>query len=129
MIQMLSFRNDLIDTIKPFFEELNNNNNEKYNINEEKHIPFLKSLSQFQLIILCNYNILDTNIYIAVVMGTLIGSIVYKGNPINVREIIQGDKMENMQKLIREKDIKTYIYIYISVPFDINGSILKKIFL
>ena len=45
LIQMLSYRNDLFDIIKPFFEQLNNNNNknsEKFNINEEKHIPFLK---------------------------------------------------------------------------------------
>ena len=50
LIQILSYRNDLVDTIKPFFEELNNkNNNEKYNIHQEKHIQFLKLFSNFQL--------------------------------------------------------------------------------
>ena len=35
LIQILSFRKDLIDTIKPFLEQFNNNNkNEKFNINK-----------------------------------------------------------------------------------------------
>ena len=64
LIQILSFRNDLIDTIKPFFSQLNNNNNkEKYNINEEKHIPFLKSFENFQLKLLYKYKIIEEEIY------------------------------------------------------------------
>ena len=65
LIQILSFRNDLIDTIKPFFSQLNNSNNkEKYNINEEKHIPFLKSFSNFELAVLHKYKIINEKIYL-----------------------------------------------------------------
>ena len=68
LIQILSFRKDLIDTIKPFFWQLNNNNNhEKYNIQEEKHIPFLKLLSKFQLEVLHEYDIINEEIYITII--------------------------------------------------------------
>ena len=60
---MEAFRNDLIDTIKPFFSQLNNNNKEQYNINEEKRIPFLKSFSNFELEVLHKYKIINEEIY------------------------------------------------------------------
>ena len=47
LAQMLFYRNDLIETIKPFFENLKNEN-----INDEKYIPLLK---RFQKIILKLY--------------------------------------------------------------------------
>ena len=47
LAQMLFYRNDLIETIKPFFENLKN---EK--INDEKYIPFLKTFSKDQLKVL-----------------------------------------------------------------------------
>ena len=96
---MLSFRNDLIDTIKPFFGQLaNNNNNEKYNINEEKYIPFLNSLLNFQLEVLHKYEIIDEEIYAAIEKKQKTSSIDYSELSINdnkrVQEIIQGDKIE-----------------------------------
>ena len=65
LIQILSFRNDLIETIKPFFEQLTNNNNqETFTFNEEeKHTPFLRSLDKFQLKILHEYGIIDGELY------------------------------------------------------------------
>ena len=42
--QILYHRNDLIGIIKPFFEKLKNKN-----INEKKYIPFLKTISIYQL--------------------------------------------------------------------------------
>ena len=44
---MLFYRNDLIETIKPFFENLKNEN-----INDEKYIPLLKTFSKDQLKVL-----------------------------------------------------------------------------
>ena len=44
LAQILFYRNDLIETIKPFFENLKNEN-----INDEKYIPFLKTFSKDQL--------------------------------------------------------------------------------
>ena len=44
LAQILFYRNDLIETIKPFFENLKNEN-----INDEKYIPLLKTFSIYQL--------------------------------------------------------------------------------
>ena len=45
--QILYYRNDLIEIIKPFFENLKNEN-----INDEKYIPLLKTFSKDQLEVL-----------------------------------------------------------------------------
>ena len=44
LAQILYYRNDSIEVIKPFFENLKNQN-----INDEKFIPFLKTFSNNQL--------------------------------------------------------------------------------
>ena len=45
LAQILFYRNDLIETIKPFFENLKNEN-----INDEQYIPLLlKTFSKYQL--------------------------------------------------------------------------------
>ena len=44
LTQILCHRNDLTNILKPLFENLKNEN-----INDDKNIPFLKSLSIFQL--------------------------------------------------------------------------------
>ena len=44
LAQILFYRNDLIETIKPFLENLKNEN-----INDEKYIPLLKTFSKDQL--------------------------------------------------------------------------------
>ena len=53
LAQILFYRNDLIETIKPFFENLKNEN-----INDEKYFPFLKTFSKFQLEVLYQYGII-----------------------------------------------------------------------
>ena len=132
---MISYRTDLINTIKPFFLQLNDtNNNEKYTIQEEKHIPFLKSLSRFQIEVLHKCEILDDKIYNAIVS-------VSKNSPKSaknekeeiVREIIKNDKMEEIQKLIRENGIsaispitKSFIDVEnMGIPI-INECIIQK---
>ena len=47
LAQILFYRNDLIETIKPFFENLKNEN-----INDEKYIPLLRTFSKDQLKVL-----------------------------------------------------------------------------
>ena len=111
LIQILTFRNDLIDTIKPFFGQLSyNNNNEKFNINEEKHIPFLKSLLSFQLEVLHKFEIIDEVIYAIIAPKQKISS-TFSLESINndkiIEELIQGDKIEQLQKIVREKGIKS----------------------
>ena len=44
LAQILFYRNDLIEAIKPFLENLKNEN-----INDEKYIPLLKTFSKNQL--------------------------------------------------------------------------------
>ena len=131
LIQILSFRNDLITIIKPFFDQLNNNNNnEIFNLNEEKHISFLKSFSNFQLKVLLKYEIINEKIYNATIWKNKVplslkklllrsddsdseeenqdisSSESGKNGERNVEAIIQGDKVEELQRLIREKGIE-----------------------
>ena len=47
LAQILFYRNDLSETLKPFFENLKNEN-----INDEKYIPLLKTFSKDQLKVL-----------------------------------------------------------------------------
>ena len=109
LIQILSFRYDLIDTIKPFFGQLTNNSNqEKYNINEEKYIPFLISFYEYQLKLLYEYEIIDEKIYAIIVPKEESSSTKSSNNDEKrVEEIIQGDKLEELQQLIRENDIES----------------------
>ena len=44
LAQILFYRNDLIETIRPFLEHLNNES-----INNEKYIPLLKTFSKDRL--------------------------------------------------------------------------------
>ena len=54
LAQILLYRIDLIETIKPFFENLKNET-----INNEKYIPLLKTFSKNQLEVLYQYGIID----------------------------------------------------------------------
>jgi len=109
LIQILSFRKDLIDTIKPFFLELNNNiKKAKFHINEIKHIPFLQLLSNFQLKVLYEYKIIDVIHKEDISLRTTIRSeeIIKDRNEERVEEIIKNDNIEEMRKIINEIGIK-----------------------
>ena len=54
LAQILFYRNDLIETIKPFFENLKNEN-----INDEKYIPFLQTFSKYHLEVLYQNGIIS----------------------------------------------------------------------
>ena len=112
LIEILLYRKDLIDIIKPFFGQLTNKiNNEQCCINEEKYIPFLKLLPIYQLEILHESKIFDEKIYTAVIPKK-------ESSPTNlpessknveeiVREIINEDNVEELKRLIREKGINS----------------------
>ena len=115
LIQILSYRKDLIDIIKPFLEQLNSSiNNEQFSINEEKHISFLKLLSSFQLEVLHEFELINEDIYkIANIKKDLIIRSEKNEEKYNiddeirgkVKEIIKGDRLEDFQKLINERGI------------------------
>ena len=109
LIQMLSFREDLNNIISPFLLELKNNHNkEQYNINEKEYIPFLQSLSIFQLEVLHKYKIINEEIYANIVQNYAIEKTVKSSEDEEkiVESIIKGDNHEELQKLIREKSIE-----------------------
>ena len=54
LAQILFYRNDLIETVKPFFENL-----KKENINDEKYIPLLKTFSKVQIKVLYESGIIS----------------------------------------------------------------------
>jgi len=109
LIKILSYRKDLIDTIKPFLENLNNDN-----INDEKFIPYLKSNSKYYLKLLRNNGIINKEKYRVIFPKKQLNNnyrlffdALKKEHPHQqrVREIIEDDKMEELQRLIRENNI------------------------
>ena len=103
LAQILYNRNDLADIIKPFFEHLKNES-----INDERYIPLLKTFSEFQLEILYKNGIIPRN---------KINSLKYKNKKFNadnsnhnknfIEEIISGDKVNDLQELMQEKNSQT----------------------
>ena len=117
--QILFHRIDLIDLIKPFFENLNNES-----INAEKYVPLLKSFSKSQLKTLYQNEIITEEKYISLIsddneeMGKYLFSkkFHYIDYCIQLEEIISGDKIKELQEFIQEKNI-TEFYMSIVKPF------------
>ena len=115
--QILFYRNDLIETIKPFFENLKNEN-----INDEKYIPFLKTFSKYHLEVLYQNEIITEeklNLLIPKNQKDNQSSTKetnFTENDISntIEEIISGDKSKELDKLLQEKDIKTFNTIIFS---------------
>ena len=99
LVQILYYRNDLADTIKPFFVNL-----KKENINDKKYIPLLKTFSKNQLKVLY-----ENGIMINLKEGqNQSSSQSTSDNPKNdLEEIISGDKVEILDKFIQKNGIKT----------------------
>ena len=97
--QILYHRNDLIGIIKPFFENLKNEN-----INGKKFIPFLKTFSKNQLKALYENGIIKEEKFNLFIPKN------QKENDINpkIEEIISGDKIKELDKLLQEEDIKAF---------------------
>ena len=107
LAQILFYRNDLIETIKPFFENLKNEN-----INDEKYIPFLKTFSKNQLQILYQNEIISEKKINSLLQKNQFYLTKGTNNTVNdintkIEEIISGDKIKELEKLLQEKDIKT----------------------
>ena len=92
LVQILSFRNDLIDIIKPFIENLNTNN-----LNDEKYISFLKSFSKYHLEILKKYEIIKEERIRILNTPNLCNTTMA---PNEIEQIIEGDKVEELQKFL-----------------------------
>ena len=111
LAQILFFRNDLIETIKPFFENLKNEN-----INDEKYIPLLKTFSKDQLKVLYQNGIISEekfNLFIPKNQKESKLSTKETNSTVNdinskIEEIISGDKIKELQELLLEKDIRTF---------------------
>ena len=139
LAQILFYRNDLIQTIIPFFENLKNektNNNEKIhnneNINDEKYIPFLKAFSKYQLKALYENGIITEEKFNFLLpktqkenqSSTKEANITVNNISIKIEEIISGDKIKELEKVLQEKDIETFNTITKSF-LDVQQMIIK----
>ena len=112
LAQILFYRNDLIETIKPFFVNLKNEN-----INDEKYIPLLKKFSEDQLEVLYQNTIITEEKFNLLnpqnqkkKNQSSTKETNFTINDINskIKEIISGDKIKELEKLLQDKDIKTF---------------------
>ena len=106
LAQILYYRNDLSNIIKPFFENLHNQN-----INDENYISVLKTFSKDQLEVLYQNGIITEENFNSlgfITKNQLSTFSVNEDNNTNVEAIISGDKINELQELIQEKDIKTF---------------------
>ena len=112
------YHNDSNELIKPFFENLKDEN-----IHDEKYIPLLKTFSKFQLDVLYQneiiteeeYNLFISNIksqrekqlpyvkwkYTMNERNFLMNEIDHK-----IEDIVSEDKIKELDQLLQEKDIK-----------------------
>ena len=110
LAQILFYRNDLIEIIKPFFENL-----KKDNINDEKYIPLLKTFSKDQLKVLYENEIIAEKRFNLLIPKdqkenqSSTKETNFRVNYINakIEEIISGDKIKELDQLHQEKDITT----------------------
>ena len=94
LAQILFYRNDLIETIKPFFENL-----KKENINNEKYIPLLKTFSKDQLEVLYQNGIITEKKFNSLVPKNQFDLTEETNSTVNdikikIEEIISGDKIK-----------------------------------
>ena len=100
LAQILFYRNDLIEIIKPFLDLKNEN------INDKKYIPLLKTFSKDRLKALYENGILSEekeNQYSTKETNSTMNDINIK-----IEEIISGDKIKELEKFLQEKNIKTF---------------------
>ena len=106
LAQILFYRNDLIETIKPFFENLKNDN-----INDEKYIPLLKTFSKDQLEVLYQKGIIAEERFKLLIAENQ--SFAKETNNLNdikskIEEIISGDNIKELEKLLQKSNNKSF---------------------
>ena len=100
--QILCHRNNLTNVLKPFFENLKNEN-----INDDKNIPFLKSLSLFQL-----YTLYESEIITKAKLSSLLSNNNPKTTFTNeIIDIIKEDKEKELDELIQKEGITKFAVI------------------
>ena len=104
-IQILTYRRDLINIIKPFMERLTNSKmNKHFRIQDEEYFPFLK-LDNYQLQLLKKYEIITDELCTTLGFKEANKSLTTDNQLI--MEIIKGDKFRELQSLTLEKDINS----------------------
>ena len=108
-VQILYYRNDLADIIKPFFNNLKNEN-----MNDDKYFPLLKTFSKYQLEVLYQKRII-TEEKLELLKINLkespnqSSSQSTSDNPNDdLEEIISGDKVKMLDEFIQKNDIKAF---------------------
>ena len=103
--QILCHRNNLTNVLKPFFENLKNEN-----INDDKNIPFLKSLSIFQL-----YTLYESEIITKAKLFSLLSKnklrTTFTNEIIEIIDIIKEDKEKELDELIQKEGITRFAVI------------------
>ena len=102
LTQILFYRNDSIEAIKPFFKNLNNEN-----INDENFIPLLKTFSEEKLKVFYQYGIITDEKLNLFLPNNQKDNFLVNGIKTKIEEIISGDNIKELDKLLQEKDIKT----------------------
>ena len=123
-LEILIFRRDLIDIIKPFLENLKNSQtNEQFSIQDPKFLPYLKSLRAYQLELLHKYDIINYDIYSTLrskKANSSKSSTPKKENSSQslalkkpsvqklVKKLIKDDNFRELQHITLEKDINKF---------------------
>jgi len=98
LIQILSYRNDLIEKNKLLIRELyNKSNNQIYDLNDEKYVSFLKTLPKYYLEVLHNNGIIEDQKYLLLIHHHKKLS-NHQGQ--RIEEIIKNDNMEELRRII-----------------------------
>ena len=105
LAQILFFHNNSSEIIKPFFENLKNEN-----INDDKYFPSLQTFSKYQLKALYENGIITEDKFKLLIPKDQKRnqSSTKETNDMStkIEEIISGDKIKELEKLLQENDIK-----------------------
>ena len=115
LIQILSYRDDLIEENKPFLERLyNKSNNKTYDLKDDNYISFLQTFPLCSLQVLYHNEIIEEKKYLS-----LTGYQKKNPEPPNqdqtIEEIIKQDNLEKLQRFILDHGIDSIKTI--SKPF------------
>ena len=99
--QILYDRNDLINTIKPFFVNLKNET-----INDEKYTSLLETFSKSQLLAFYQNGIISKEKFISLIPNDK--ELYTNDENQTIETIISGDKINELQQLNQERNIETF---------------------